>query len=156
MSQLKVQKADIKKTFDWGNVYTVIGELDGELETIEYASKKAPEVGETIEGTVETTQWGKKFKKASTGGGFRGGSAPRDPEVQRMIVRQNALSNAVQFLIAKSTLEKKPDELTTDNVILIATKFAGFSLGEVKAKPVVTDDDLHNFDDQSEFSEEGL
>lgn len=155
MSTLIVEKIELKKSFDWGNSYSIIGKLDGELETVDFASKPihAPRVGDSIEGTVETTQWGKKFKKQPSGG-FKGPFTPRpeDPEKQKMIVRQNSLGNAIQFLMgAVEHKAKTKDDLTTDNVLLIAEKFAKFSLGELTAKPKELPPENHDFDDIEQY-----
>jgi hypothetical protein len=163
MSTLKIQKVDIKKTFDWGKVYTIIGEVDGVLETVEYASKEAPNVGETITGTIEDSPYppGKKFKKERAGftpggGGFR----KEDPEKQAMIVRQNALGNAVQHSIAQAQIfmaEKKFDEahqaLEGKTVLVKADTFAKFSLGELKAtapEPTPAPDPLETAGEESQ------
>lgn len=165
MSTLKVQKVDHKKSFDWGNVYAVIGELDGELETVEIGAKEAnaPKVGDILEGTVEDGPYGKKFKKDRPLGfaGRSGGFAPRpeDPEKQKMIVRQNALGNAVTFQAELAKLKKDGDLFTTDNVIMVAQKFARFSLGESTVIEAldVRESDLAQMipdEDQGAFSED--
>lgn len=139
MSKLEIQSAKLKKEFTTANgtmySYTLIGLLDGEMDSVEMNFKSpanAPLKGDVLEVTVEDTQWGKKAKKVQQNM-FKGGFQPRseDPEKQAMIVRQNALTNAVSFLSTLATLEKDPKVLTTDSVLLIATKFAKFSQGEI-------------------------
>lgn len=61
------------------------------------ASSPAPEKGQVLEGNLEETQFGKKFKatpKAFGGGGARG----RDPKERAEIRRQNAHSQALRWL----------------------------------------------------------
>ncbi len=139
MSKLLVQSCKFKKEFTTGSgialrSYTVMGLLDGDLDSVEMNAKSdltAPKVGETIEVTVEETQYGKKAKKVQQNA-FQGGSRPAhtdDPAKQAMIVRQNALTNAVAFLSAIGTIEKTSLGLTEENVLLVATKFAAFSQG---------------------------
>ena len=145
MSKLQVQSCKFKKEFSTAGgltlrSYVVMGLLDGELDSVEMNAKSdltAPKVGETIEVTVEETQWGKKAKKVPQNtfpGASRGGHTD-DPAKQAMIVRQNALSNAVAFLSAQATVEKKTDDLTIESVLLVAAKFAAFSMGEEKPLP---------------------
>lgn len=137
---------------EWGEpgremlTYSLLGKLDGEIENVQITTSKAkakiPFLGEKIECEVskDDPKYGKTIKRTSTGfvGGFKG--HPEDPEKQKMIVRQNALGNAVQFLIATvNTGAKAKEELTTENVLLIATKFAAFSMGELQPKPPVRD-----------------
>ena len=80
-----------------------------------------------IDGTIEETDFGPKFTKEkpafnpTSGGGFR----QSDPEVQSAIIRQNALTNAVTFCIAKGG-----KDLTPGNVIKLATAFALYTSGK--------------------------
>ena len=81
----------------------------------------------TITGRIESTQYGNKFKKASKagGGGFTGGGRKSDPETQKAIIRQNALTNGVNFCIAKY----KDKELDEKEVIRIANYFVKYTSG---------------------------
>ncbi len=139
--QLIVSESVFKSSFETKHggqlhSYRVSGTLDGKPDVVDMSFKdhlNAPKPDDILDVTIEETQWGKKAKKVNVGG-FSPLAKPRqdDPEKQAMIVRQNALGNAVQFFIAKATLEKKPELLETDNILLVATKFAAFSLGELK------------------------
>lgn len=96
----------------------------------------------SIEGEIESTQYGPKFKKA---GGF-GGNSKFSPENQAAIIRQNALTNAVQFCLGKAQYMGDNKEvlkyLTGKEVIQVATYFAKFSKGEItvvsESKPTDT------------------
>lgn len=101
-------------------------------------SSTAPAVNSTVEGTVELKTSAKgtqyyKFTDANaprkSGGGYQ--RPPEEPEKQKMIVRQNALGNAVQFQYNLAVLQDKPEIYTTDNVLLVASKFMRFSLGDL-------------------------
>jgi hypothetical protein len=83
-------------------------ELEGLSTGVELSQKPSttpPKAGDTLNGTIESTKYGQKFKKESGGGysGGRGGSAPET-------VRQTALKAAAgvyqgQAVAAKVVLE---------------------------------------------------
>jgi len=104
--------------------------LEGEQSAVDLNQKPdtpAPKVGDTIEGEIITDKYGRKFKKAQR---FSGGNGKSDPATQRAIIRQNALTNAVNYCIAKATLKKDPDKyLTGKEVLQVATYFARYSNG---------------------------
>lgn len=64
------------------------------------ASTEVPASGTTIEGTVEDSQYGKKFKKAFQGGG---GGRGRSPEETRAIQRQHSQEMALRALTLLGT-----------------------------------------------------
>ena len=126
------------RTIKYGMVLS--DEADNTIEGVELSQK--PEtplpVGE-IEGTIEDTQWGKRFKKTPTGGGF---SKFNDPQTRNEIIRQNSLTNAVAFCTAKANLMEKKvaiEYLTGKKIIQVATYFAKYSKGEVT---VVTENEI--------------
>lgn len=159
MSTLKVLKVGEKpKEFEskFGTMYTwtVQGELDGEPDIVQITTKKREHgltIGETINGTVEVNQYGTKFKREQQGYQPRqGGFTPRteDPEKQAMIVRQNALTNAVQHSIAVANIfvaEKKYKEaheaLAGAVIVEKGSIFARFSLGELRMQGLEKHDD---------------
>lgn len=151
MSKFVVKKVSEPKEFEgqYGKMstYTLMGELDGELDSVQLNTKSsspAPKIGDELEGTVETTQYGKKFKKSApqgSGGGYSGGKS--DPETQSAIIRQNALTNSVAFCVAKANLmtkEKGLELLTGKTIIEVATVFAEFSAGKISTTPKVISD----------------
>lgn len=81
----------------------------------------------TITGSIESTQYGNKFKKAASYGG--GGFKKNDPETQRQIIRQTSLQHAVTFCLAKY----KSEELDEKTVVKIANYFYQFSSGDMEA-----------------------
>jgi len=73
------------------------------------------------DGTKEITI---KFKSSGGFGKFN------DPQTRKEIIRQNSLTNAVNYCIAKANLEKD-FKLTGKEVIQVATYFAKYSEGEL-------------------------
>lgn len=124
MSTLNVQKVTLKKELDFGNVYVVMGTIDGELETVEITTKSqnAPKIGDTIEGTVEDTQYGKRFKKTPSAGGYRSGG--RSPEEQDAIMRQHAVTDSLSLMsiIGDKKLATKENALKLAEYFLIYYK----------------------------------
>lgn len=120
MATLNVQKVTLKKELSFGNVYTLMGTIDGELDTVEFTTKPqyAPKVGDTLEGTVEDTDYGKKFKKAMAPGGFNRGGG-RTPEEQDAIMRQHAVTDAISLM----TLIGDKNLATKENAIGLAEYF---------------------------------
>jgi len=111
--------------------YTLM--LEGEQTSVELNQKPttpAPKAGDVITGTIEEGPYGRKFKKESQSGGF-GGNGKSDPAIQKAIIRQNALTNAVNYCIAKATMTKDEKYLTGKEVIQVATYFAKYSEGLV-------------------------
>ena len=96
-----------------------------------------PMAGQILEGTVEDTKFGKRFKKDKkdfgNGGGFRG----KSPEERGEIMRQNALGNAIHFVIEKAKYMKQPEALefiSGKQVIEIAEVFAKYTMGTALAQ----------------------
>ena len=62
-----------------------------------------PAPGTSVQGEIEDSQWGKKFKKARSGGfgggGFGGGKM--DPAREQKIVRQHSQEMALRYVAAK-------------------------------------------------------
>lgn len=114
-------------------------------------SSTAPKAGDTLSGTIEQTAYGPKFKKDKPAYGGAG-VAPRDPETQRYIMRQNALTTAVNRGICKveqlckfakdaKAVEKILDEeLSGKHLIQVAGLLAKFSEGMVTV--VMTQDEV--------------
>lgn len=96
---------------DWGPLIPWRFKVEGDDATITWNRKPGsagPSVGETISGDLtDNGQWGKKFKKAASGGFNRGGQSP---EVQRSIVRQHSQGMALQYMAAKGITEFKLDD----------------------------------------------
>lgn len=101
-----------------------------------------------------------KAERSSWGGGSSHSGYVEDPKRQASIIRQNALTNAVAFQQAYATLNKKPESLTSDNVLLVAAKFAKFSEGEYHVPAPQSPVDYTQDDPFAEatevFTEEGI
>lgn len=104
--------------------------------------KNDPAPSGTLNGMIEQTNYGPKFKRDSAGVGVFG---KMSPENQAAIIRQNALTNAVAYCTAKATLMGQEDALkylSGKEIIQVATYFAKFSKGEIsvvtESKPVET------------------
>lgn len=144
--------------------YTLM--LEGEQTSVELNQKPttpAPKAGDTISGTIEDGQYGRKFKKETQSNGFSGGTKS-DPAIQKAIIRQNALTNAVNYCVAKAQLDKNY-KLEGKEVIQVATYFAKYSMGDVtvvndKPKSTVVTGDKDDFiagleEDNKQFNDEG-
>ena len=113
--------------------YTV--QFDGEAEAVEIVQKPdspEPKTGDEVEGDIETTQYGRKFKRERQG--YNGGGGKSDPATQKAIIRQNSLTNAVAYCTAKANLmeqKKALEYLTGKQVMQVATYFAKYSEGSV-------------------------
>lgn len=114
----------------YGKLYKYTVQLEGESDAVELSQKPTtpePKTGDILEGIIEETQYGKKFKKIETSSG----NSKSDPATQKAIIRQNALTNAVNYCIAKATLTKDEKYLTGKEVVQVATYFAKYSMGEI-------------------------
>jgi hypothetical protein len=99
----------------------------------------APKVGDTLEGTIETTQYGKRFKKAQGPGGFTGGRQ-NDPETRGSIERQSALKVASEAVYNWHMLNNDEHRADLDTymveIITTAKKFQAH-LGNVNPQTTV-------------------
>lgn len=127
--------------------------LEGEAEAVTLNQKPetpAPKAGDILSGTIAEDQYGRKFKKEQKPNGFSAGFTKSDPETPKQIIRQNSLTNAVNYCIAKANLDKNY-KLEGKEVIQVATYFAKYSLGEIsivtenKKPEVVTGDKEDDF-----------
>jgi len=120
LSTKQIPKKDGSGTFSKNQVLTeddLVFDVIGEVKE-----------GESLEGEViDDPKWGKQFKRAGFVGGKFG--SKNDPEINRMIIRQNALTNAVNYAIAKYA--KTPDKMSGKEIIQCATYFAKYSEGKV-------------------------
>lgn len=102
----------------------------------------APTVGQTLTGTINPTQYGKKFKKEQAFSG--GGGSPRQPIDHDSMYKCNALNNAVAMA----------GDSTNEQILGRADVFYAWLKGETKAPdgdPGFSDADLAsipNFDDE--------
>lgn len=109
MPDYKVITAEHKKdvTTDKGAFQVIALALDanGVIEGAEWFAKKTtaiPAPGDILTGTLEQSQYGKKFKRAPAG--FGGGPRQEDPKRQAMIVRQHSQTAAISLLQLMHTI----------------------------------------------------
>jgi len=119
----------------------------------------APVEGSKIEGAIEQSTWGPKFKKVQKAFGG-GGGRQQDPEVQNYIIRQNALTNAVAYVLGKAAYMKQPEALefiSGKEIIQVATYFSAYSRGKVTV--TMTPDEIakeFGYDSPVKTQEEGI
>lgn len=75
------------------------------------ATTAVPTAGAVIEGTIEPSQYGPKFKKAQAGGTYQGGGGRggRSPEETKSIVRQHSQHMALLYTKIKADLGQLPE-----------------------------------------------
>jgi len=111
------------------NVTTFLGD-DGEVYKNIFGKFEA---GQIIEGDWVDSEYGRQFKVKSEAksGGFQ---RKDDPATQKQIIRQNSLTNAVNYVLGKAQFMDKNDALefiSGKEVIQVATYFAKYSEGSV-------------------------
>ena len=135
---MKYQIKNIMKVSSFQGQYGMLDKYNMELEGVEGAVELNQKVGSPIpsgeiEGDItEDPKWGKKFKKIQAG--FGGGGRFNDPNTRKEIIRQNSLTNAVNYVVAKANLMDKKEALkymSGKAVIQVATYFAKYSEGLV-------------------------
>ena len=99
------------------------------------------ELVEKGNGVAPTLNVGGGATGGTTSGTKGGGSYQKDPETQMMIIRQNALTNAVHFVTSTGVFETlrkgketPPFDFVADLIITTATKFEGYTSGKVQEK----------------------
>jgi hypothetical protein len=86
------------------------------------ATTPVPAPGQTLEGEVTDSQYGKKFKKAPpAAGGFRGGG--RSPQETRQIVRQHSQHMALLYVQAKAAVDALPADFKPSDLKAIIDWF---------------------------------
>lgn len=101
------------------------GTNEHDAEWFTKASTDVPLPNARLEGTLEPTDYGLKFKKAFSGGGGGGfGGRPRDPKDTAAIVRQHSQHMAVLLLGAKASAGLlDATELTPAKIKMLADFF---------------------------------
>ncbi len=85
----------------------------------------APKIGDSLDGTVETSQYGLKFKRAQNAPGGPGRGSSNDPATRTSIERQSSVNAAVT--VVRDFYDGKVTDLTlkeyASKVISVATLF---------------------------------
>lgn len=97
-----VENATLKKTFEGSkggtfNVFTVMLSDGQTVELVQKQESPVPAQGDKLDGTIEKTDYGLKFKKTQAFGGG-GGYKPKSIEEQKAINRAVAQKNAILLL----------------------------------------------------------
>jgi hypothetical protein len=81
----------------------------------------APQVGQTLQGTLDTSGRYVKFRKDQQPGGFGGGGPrPRDPKESAQIVRQWAVREALVYARLRHDQGKLPEDFTFEDLFMVA------------------------------------
>lgn len=101
--QAAAKKKDIPDSGRGAKQVIVLTLVDGDqppviAEWFTAAATPIPTTGSTLEGTVEPSEYGPKFKKAGGFSGGGGGGRPRTPEERKSIQMQHAQKCAVDAL----------------------------------------------------------
>ena len=130
MSAYTVMAAKEKKRFpgkQGGEFVVYLVQLDDgngakqTAELVQKAATPAPQVGDQLEGTVEQSEYGAKFKKAQRGG--FGGPRPDDPKKSAHIARMHAQDMALRFVGLMHERGQLKDELKLGFLWKIADQF---------------------------------
>lgn len=108
------------------------------VELAQKAATPAPQVGQALDGNLDQTPYGLKFKKAFNGaGGGGGGGRPKSPEEQAQIAASVALKWAVEAVEQAATLgisDVKPQSLEEHAALLKRYADYGFAFIDKKGK----------------------
>jgi hypothetical protein len=144
-------------TGKFGVLHKYMVMFEGQPDAVEMNIKPTspvPQIGEELDGTIETTSYGKKFKRTQSGG-FQGGSS--NPERQSSIEWQSARRDAVDYCIAKSRLlfdlkkmKEAEEELSGKHIFQVAFYFKGIETGATQLNDKVPEqqvDEVRGIDD---------
>lgn len=117
-----------EKTSKAGKPYTVTTFLGDDGEVYKNVFGKF-EAGQVVTGDWVDSDYGRQFKVSMPP---KAGFKKDDPQTQKQIIRQNSLTNAVNYVLGKAAhMEKKEalDFISGKEVIQVATYFAKYSEG---------------------------
>lgn len=114
--------------------YTVQFEgSDDAVEVSQKPSTAAPKTGDELDGTIESTQYGKRFKKAAGNGGGKGSYAP-DPATRASIEAQTSLNDATTAVKDFYTLSGPTKDMKLSDyvgkIVQVSKLFAGSLAGK--------------------------
>jgi hypothetical protein len=87
------------------------------------AATRPPAEGDRLEGTLEETDFGLKFKRAQAGGFGGGGPRQEDPKKSAAIGRMHAQGMALEYAAIRERQGKLPDEFSLKDLWKIADAF---------------------------------
>jgi hypothetical protein len=129
MTPITVQKATQKgEPVDRGYgpmvTYALTLDANGQTVTADWftkASTPPPSPGSVLEGTIEPSEYGPKFKKARNG--FGGGGRPRDPQENARIMRQHSQEMALRYAHIRCLQEQLPTDFKLSDLKVIVDWF---------------------------------
>lgn len=143
----------------YGKLYKYAVQFEGENEAVEMNQKPdspAPKSGDVFEGTIETTRYGRKFRKEASGG-FQG--QKNDPQRQASIEWQSARRDAVDYCIAKSRLlfdlgkkKEAEEELSGKHIFQVAFYFKGIETGATQLNDKLPEKQIDEPEDRNDDS----
>lgn len=101
------------------------------------ATTPLPTPGSTLDGTVEQSDYGPKFKKA---GGFGGGPRQRDPRESAQIQRQHSQEMALRYAALRADKEMLPEPFTLADLRKVIDWFEQDIAQSVALRPTTTTD----------------
>jgi hypothetical protein len=127
---------------NYGNLkYEIVLEDEkGELTPLNKSFKTAPSVGQELNGSIVEREYnGSKYKAfEAEQKAFGGSGRVENPERQNSIERQNSLTNAVNYCIAKANfllglnkVEEAEEEISGKHIITVATYFHKYTKGDI-------------------------
>lgn len=129
MAKLTVQFLETKGQDPRGNYKNYV-KFTEEAETVYWATKTIPVVGDVVEGTIEQGQYGPKFKRAWNSDNL-GGVAPRVDKSREDGMRQGmCFNNASQYVLKASEGKTLSPEQWARAVYVYAT--ALYALGDIQ------------------------
>lgn len=117
MAEFTIKTAAEKKRFQGSKggefvVYNVTFQDGQTAEWVKKAESKAPVEGEKVEGALEPTQYGAKFKPAQAAFGGKGGG--KSPAEKAEIARMHSQEMAIRWVHVLQMRGKVPDDADTD------------------------------------------
>jgi len=143
----------------FGKMFKYAIQVDGEANACELSQKPetpAPKVGDKIFGSIETTNYGNKFKKSAQGGFSKGSFQKSDPNTMLISYAKDIV---VAFVAAGKIKEEKE---ASNQITNFSTLFRGIynilSNGEnpIKKSEVVTADDGQPIPEEEEVDIEDI
>lgn len=140
-----------------GEMYKYAVQLEGETDAVELVQKPtSPIPSGEISGSIEDTQYGRKFRKEASGG-FQG--QRNDPQRQASIEWQSARRDAVDYCIAKSRLlfdlgkkKEAEEELSGKHIFQVAFYFKGIETGATQLNDKLPEKQIDEPEDRNDDS----